>query len=518
MRVVAVGMFAIVKFLSHLYLDANFERKRIPQNAAVTKRQLKRNTSEAHRPDMTASAENVHILMEDMASSGPNGGRIQFDSSPEFVKKDLWPSFNNWEYTVIFKDNLSVQEEELCKEFLGLVAKTGLKGQLFKSPAKDKNQMILKLKATREWYDAKAEQLEYLYEMKPILCNAPDPSHESYKVFKAKVEREGSKQPSITKMFEPFDVEQRQNFMFEGYHNMYSSFRGSMIEYFLRERPVDGGCQLAYFSQKKIIANYFPNHEPDKVAWFQSNWILSMPWNNSPIDEIRNYFGEKIAFYFAWLSHFTAWLVAPGFVGVLLAFFLVSRKIEEVNRSIIGPIFGVLLMIYMTVYLEFWKRRSATLAFNWGVTDYDKREPDRPEYEANDEDFNYFTQKVFSYFPQKERIRRQLIGLPAVLLTIAVACTIIIIILMWKYVQGLLGPDQQNDPFGAWKIFVPSLCNSIAIIVFSKVHRALATYLNDWENYQTQSEYESQLIRKVFFFEFVNNYTGDYYLGKFNNM
>jgi hypothetical protein len=243
-----------------------------------------------------------------------------------------------------------------------------------------------------------------------------------------------------------------------------------------------------------------------------------MPWNNSPIDEIRNYFGEKIAFYFAWLSHFTAWLVAPGFVGVLLAFFLVSRKIEEVNRSIIGPIFGVLLMIYMTVYLEFWKRRSATLAFNWGVTDYDKREPDRPEYEANDEDFNYFTQKVFSYFPQKERIRRQLIGLPAVLLTIAVACTIIIIILMWKYVQGLLGPDQQNDPFGAWKIFVPSLCNSIAIIVFSKVHRALATYLNDWENYQTQSEYESQLIRKVFFFEFVNNYTGDYYLGKFNNM
>jgi hypothetical protein len=113
------------------------------------------------------------------------------------------------------------------------------------------------------------------------------------------------------------------------------------------------------------------------------------------------------------------------------------------------------------------------------------------------------------YYPKEKRIMKETIGIPAVLLSIAAACTVMVIILMWKYVQGLLGPDQQADPFGDWKIVVPSLCNTIAILIFSKLHRMLAVYLNNWENYQTQSEYESQLVRKVFFFEFVNNFTGE---------
>jgi hypothetical protein len=445
---------------------------------------------------MPTSSEDVHVLMTVASSDGPsNTQNIPFDPDRKFVQKDLWPSFDNWEYTVIFEENLQGAMLQHFQTFLGLVEKTGLIGKLYKSPSNDK-QLLLKLKATQSWYDERATKLNYLYELKPIVCISPE-----------------GETASITKMYEPFDADEKENFMFEGYHNMYTSFRGSMIEYYLRERSDDDvpGCNLSkYFRdpKMKIVKNYFPIHESDKVTWFEKNWVLSMPWNDAPIDEIRNYFGEKIAFYFAWLAHFTTWLVAPGFIGVCLAFFLLSLKIEEINRSVVGPVFGVFLMIYMTCYLEYWKRAAAKLAFRWGVLDFDKREPDRPEYETSGEIFNIFTQEKVKVYPQGERLRRQIIGVPAVLFTIAAACTIIIIILMWKYVQGLLGPDQQADPYASWKIIVPSLCNTVAIIFFSKAHRLLATYLNDWENYQTQSEYESQLIRKVFFFEFVNNFTG----------
>lgn len=451
---------------------------------------------------MSVSADEVHIAMHDLSAAPAKANAIQFDTSSEWVKKDQWPKFDSWEYTVIFKENLQGAELDSFRKFLGLVEKTGLIGQLFKSPSNDK-QLLLKLRASQTWYDERATKLNYLYELKPIVCNVPKEFQDKHK---------GDN--SIHHMYEVFDADEKENFMFEGYHNMYTSFRGAMIEYYLRENSADDvpGCDLNQFVLQKIVCNYYPNHEPERVKWFQSNWILSVPWKDAPIDEIRNYFGEEIAFYFAWLSHFTMWLVAPGILGVCVAFFLASRRIEEMNRSIVGPIFGVLLMIYMTCYLEFWKRRSATLAFKWGVIDFDKREPERPEYEAKETDFNIFTQETFHYYPKEERLKKQLIGLPAVLLTIAIACTVMVIILMWKFVQGLLGPDQQSDPFGQWKIVVPSLCNTVAILVFSKIHRILATFLNDWENYQTQSEYESQLIRKVFFFEFVNNFTGQYFV------
>ena len=334
---------------------------------------------------MSASAEEAHIVMQDMSSAAAHAYAIPFDKSSEWVQKDQWPSFDNWEYTVTFKENLQGAEMDRLRTFLGFVEKTGLTGQLFKSPSNDK-QLLLKLKASQAWYDERATKLAYMYELKPILCHVPK-----------EFEHQHPESTTIKHMYEVFDADDKENFMFNGYHNMYTSFRGSMIEYFLRERSTDAtpGCDLLEFCRKGIIANYFPSHEADRVRWFQNNWVLSMPWKEAPIDEIRNYFGEEIAFYFAWLSHFTAWLVAPGILGVCISFFLASRKIEEMNRSVVGPIFGVLLMIYMTCYLEFWKRRSASLAFKWGVIDFSKREADRPEYDAPETSFNVFTQEEF---------------------------------------------------------------------------------------------------------------------------
>ena len=431
---------------------------------------------------------------------------LNFDKSKDYDQRDQWPTFDEWEYTVIFKEELSAQQMQKCREFLGKVEASGMIGELFKSPSNDK-RLILKLKASQAWYDEKATKLHYLYELKPILCDVPQ-DQETQDIVKQKLEREHKETPVIMKMYEPFDADEKENYMYCGYHNMYTSFRVALIEYFLRERSAEGGCDLSHYVKKGVLENYFPNHEAVRVKWFQSNWVLSMPWNKAPIDEIRNYFGEKIAFYFAWLTHFTNWLIAPGIIGLCLALFLVSRKVEEVNRSIIGPAFGIFLMVYMTIYLEFWKRRSATLAFRWGVSDFEKREPERPEYIAMVPDYNFFTQEKTMYYPPNERLKKQIIGIPAVLFTIAAACTVMVIILMWKYVQFWLGPGNQPDPYASWKAFVPSICNTVAIMVFSKIHRALATTLNNWENYQTQSEYESQLIRKVFFFEFVNNFTG----------
>ncbi|RNA01596.1 anoctamin-7 [Brachionus plicatilis] len=43
--------------------------------------------------------------------------------------------------------------------------------------------------------------------------------------------------------------------------------------------------------------------------------------NLLPIFVIRDYFGEKVAFYFAWLNFYTSWLIFPSIVGFIVCLY-----------------------------------------------------------------------------------------------------------------------------------------------------------------------------------------------------
>jgi predicted membrane-bound mannosyltransferase len=42
--------------------------------------------------------------------------------------------------------------------------------------------------------------------------------------------------------------------------------------------------------------------------------LFSLPWE-TPVDDIKNYFGEKIGLYFVFLKENTTWLIVPAIVG-----------------------------------------------------------------------------------------------------------------------------------------------------------------------------------------------------------
>ena len=36
------------------------------------------------------------------------------------------------------------------------------------------------------------------------------------------------------------------------------------------------------------------------------------------LDNVAEYFGEKFGFYFAWLIHYTSWLLLPSICGLIM--------------------------------------------------------------------------------------------------------------------------------------------------------------------------------------------------------
>ena len=83
-----------------------------------------------------------------------------------------------------------------------------------------------------------------------------------------------------------------------------------------------------------------------------------------PINVIKDYYGEKIGFYFAWLIHYTGWLIPPIVVGII---FTVIMFIEAYNDRTdflewfdhpLSFLYGIFMMIWATLINESWIRKQ----------------------------------------------------------------------------------------------------------------------------------------------------------------
>jgi hypothetical protein len=88
----------------------------------------------------------------------------------------------------------------------------------------------------------------------------------------------------------------------------------------------------------KTEVKFFPLHDADgegsrDLIWLRQHWAKLLRWErltsvlkiwqnphsglNEPIAEVRDYFGDQIAIYFAFLSFYTRWLSYPAVVGLI---------------------------------------------------------------------------------------------------------------------------------------------------------------------------------------------------------
>lgn len=118
-------------------------------------------------------------------------------------------------------------------------------------------------------------------------------------------------------------------------------------------QSIFGACKKA-----GIITCYFPAHEWSSLKCLQDNWVFAP--KTQPIKAIRNYFGETIAFYFAFLDFYTMALIVPSFLG------LISYLFASVAPSLV-PINCVINALWTVIFIKLWKRRSNTLAFEFGT-------------------------------------------------------------------------------------------------------------------------------------------------------
>ena len=89
-------------------------------------------------------------------------------------------------------------------------------------------------------------------------------------------------------------------------------------------RPKTTGCMTTISQFFNIGGRQLYRYSNERAILY-SEWATLNNWMNSqPIDNIRKYFGERVAFYFAWTGFYTFSLLLPVVMGVAVILYGVT--------------------------------------------------------------------------------------------------------------------------------------------------------------------------------------------------
>lgn len=270
-------------------------------------------------------------------------------------------------------------------------------------------------------------------------------------------------------------------------------------------------------------------------------WLIF--WKFQPLWKIRNYFGEKIAFYFAWTGMLLTSLWIPTIFGIVIfcyglnlsydvmnegsnynsstsAIDSLKRTVSDVLSVIqesfdndITPYFALIICLWGTIFTEVWKRKSAELSHQWDVANYETLEPNRPEFHGSKQYEDPISHQKLRYYPIWNRIIKFFFSGSVVIFMVCLVATSVMGVIVYRVIISInyCSNLTEMNCFMLTTI-VSSILNAISILLLGIAYTRLAYRLTSWENHRTQSSFDDALVIKLFAFHFVNSYASCFYI------
>ncbi|NXP28326.1 ANO6 protein, partial [Scytalopus superciliaris] len=389
----------------------------------------------------------------------------------------------------------------------------------------------------------------------------------------------------------PFQKEHLSNFYIHDKDTFFNPATRSRIVHFILSR-VEYATKnnVKKFGINKLLDTgiykaAFPLHDSDfrhlstDPKCPSERYLLYREWAHpknifklQPLDFVRKYYGEKIGIYFAWLGFYTNMLTVAAVVGVgcflygcltkdnctwsqevcdpniggniimcpqcdkVCTYWNLTITCESSKKLCIFDSFGTLVFavfmgIWVTLFLEFWKRRQAALEYEWDTVEYlEQEEQVRPEYEAR------CTHVVMNEITQQEehvpytacgKCIRMTFCTSAIFFWILLIIASVIGIIVYRlsvflvfsatlsqHISGTEAIRKYLTPQTATSI-TASLISFVVIMILNIIYEKVAILITDFELPRTQTDYENSLTTKMFLFQFVNYYSSCFYIAFF---
>nr|XP_015194138.1 PREDICTED: anoctamin-9-like [Lepisosteus oculatus] len=316
---------------------------------------------------------------------------------------------------------------------------------------------------------------------------------------------------------------------------MILSSRIRVAHFILFNTYLNNGEGLKDLLHEHVFETTFSLHEEEKQKELRekwARWTACFQWQ--PIDDVRNYLGEKVALYFLWLGWYTTLLIPAAILGMVvflngLAFFDNNPVISEVcdANTMMCPLcdkkcpvwqlsetctyakvthlfdnegtvfFAMFMAVWATVFLEFWKRHRAEYVCKW---------------------------KVFNWCEEEEELILDVVDNPSCqpqpYLHSYLRSTLVLILvtLMLVLIIGLAQALVVFRVVATVPCFL-ALTHNVLISLF-QVNRKVALYLCNLEKTRSFAATETSFTVKMFTFQFFTLFSSliyvAFFLGRIN--
>ncbi|KAL7544223.1 hypothetical protein ACHAWF_007603 [Thalassiosira exigua] len=299
------------------------------------------------------------------------------------------------------------------------------------------------------------------------------------------------------------------------------------------EEDEDETSMMQVLFEKELVDEMSPVQVPHiKKRILRETYSI---WTPPPIQSIRDYYGEEVAFYFAWMHHMTLWFLFPGAVGLLV---WIARRYrgDTVDSCDLTPFMGPVTFFWALFCIRFWERREAELAYKWGtftMTHGDELSLGLRLGFHGKMRLSPITGKYEKYYPCSKRRLKCAVSAAVTLIILSGACVVMVISMnVQGYVSRAdkeLWGDRDHPlyfPFFSqlaekgnifdcncwWRSLLPVILRAIVVANMNQQYSRLAEWLTDWENHETIQGHQDSLVLKRVLFEAFDAYVVMIYL------
>lgn len=165
----------------------------------------------------------------------------------------------------------------------------------------------------------------------------------------------------------------------------------------------------------KYVETIFPLHDHAFNKNWIKEWSTKYSLDDNDLNQIRDRFGEKVAFYFAFLQSYSTFLVFPAAFG-FAAWLLLGQ---------FSWFYAIVNSLWSVAFFEYWKVKEVDLAIQWGVRGASKIQLPRPQFQYEREAQDPVTGELVKVYSPWKRLQRQLLQVPFALACVAVLGTLI---------------------------------------------------------------------------------------------